>query len=228
MSERRVRGAALLAVALGAALAACPGGRRLEGDNSVRNAGTLSALTARERPGGENEGPLGFWAPVSRSYLYAELASQGIQAERLGSLRDLAQRDRPTLMKVMNTFTRALGVRCNWCHVEGDFAAMTPRKAVAQYMWEQFVSKLTLRDGSPLYCDSCHHASTIFLHRSVPEKPRLLAYMQNEYVEQLRRRDGAEHGCGTCHGRPVNPRFLPRLSVPEGYRPPQAAPGPAQ
>jgi hypothetical protein len=88
------------------------------------------------------------------------------------------------------------------------------------------VRQLEFRDGTPVYCDSCHSATTVFLHRQTEERPNLIRYMQSEYVDQLRRRDGAQMGCTTCHGFPVNFRFLPRLAVPEGLHPPPAGPGP--
>lgn len=190
---------------------------------TTRNAATLSLVTARPQAGGDHEGPLGFTAPVSRSELYEELASKGIRAEMVGPLEKI--RDRNVLLAVMGTFTRALGVRCGWCHVENDFAAPTARKADAAYMWNTFVAGLELADGGALYCDSCHHQSTVFLHRNADEKPALARYMQSEYVDQLRRRDGQTHGCGTCHGAPFNPRFLPRVSDPPAFHAPVAEPG---
>ena len=46
------------------------------------------------------------------------------------------------------------------------FAADTPQKRVAQKMWDEFVRKLSLPDGQPLYCDSCHQGKLTFLDRS--------------------------------------------------------------
>lgn len=214
--------AALLLLALGAA---CTRGTPVDPHSATRNGPVVSALTARARAGGDNEGPLGFLAPPSRSFLYDELAAQNIRPELMGPMASWVHRDRRTLMAVMNTFTRALGVRCNWCHVDGDFAAPTPRKAVAMYMWDRFVTQLQHRGGAAVYCDSCHHGTTIFLDRSVAAKPDLLRYMNEEYVRQLRRRDGRAHGCATCHGDPINPRFLPREDLP-AVRATAAAPGP--
>lgn len=205
--------------------AACTRGTALDSHAATRNGPVVSEFAARPRAGGDNEGPLGFRAPTSRSFLYEELAAQNIRPETLGPMASWVRRDRRVTMAVMTTFARSLGVRCNWCHVDGDFAAPTPRKAVAAYMWDHFVQQLQYRSGAPLYCDSCHHASTIFLDRSVPAKPDLLRYMNEEYVQQLQRRDGQSHGCATCHGHPINPRFLPRES--EHERPPAAAPGPS-
>jgi hypothetical protein len=212
---------ALASALLASAATACFSGKPIASGTTTRNGATLSVVTARPQAGGDHEGPLGFTAAVSRSALYDELASKGIRVESLGPLGEI--RDRSVLLAVMGTFARALGVRCAWCHVENDFAAPTARKADAAYMWNTFVAKLELADGGPLYCDSCHHESTIFLHRN--DRHAVAKYMESEYVGQLRRRDGRAHGCGTCHGAPFNSRFLPRIDNPRGYHPPVAEPG---
>lgn len=215
----------LLAFAvLGAATAACFAGERTTPGTATRNLGTASLVTAREHAGGKNEGPLGFVAPISRSHLYEELEGKGIRAETLGPLNELE--DQRVLLEVMQTFTRALGVQCSWCHVRTDYAAATARKAAAAYMWDVFVAQMQLSDGGPVYCDSCHHQSTVFLHRNPGEKLALAKYMQTEYVDHMRKRDGSEHGCATCHSSPFNPRFLPRIDDPEGWVAPAAHPGP--
>src|SRR5688500_952178 len=77
MNERHLYTLCLLASILGS----CFAGRPLERRVAVRNAGPLSTVTARQHPGGRNEGPLGFQAPVSRSYLYEELVARGIRPE---------------------------------------------------------------------------------------------------------------------------------------------------
>ena len=214
----------VLVVSLAFGVAACFTGDREAPGTATRNGGTASLVAARHWAGGDREGPLGFTAPVSRSHMAEELIAQGIHPESLGPLNQI--RDPKILLAVMTTFSRSLGVRCSWCHAGGDYAAPTARKADAAFMWDSFVGQLALADGSPLYCDSCHHQSTVFLHRNVSEKLALASYMKSEYVDQLRRRDGKAHGCGTCHGNPINPRFLPRIDDPPGFQAPVAAPGP--
>lgn len=215
------RAAALLFV-LAVSLAACFAGKEASPGAATANGGIASLVTARAHAGGEDEGPLGFSAPVSRSHLYQELTAKGIHAETLGPMSEI--KDQRVLLEVMTSFTRALGVRCSWCHVQSDYAAPTARKAVAAFMWDVFVAQMQLVDGDALYCDSCHHQSTIFLHRD--DKHLVAEYMKSEYVGQLRRRDGQPQGCATCHGSPFNARFLPRISDPDGWHPPAAAPGP--
>jgi len=86
----------------------------------------------------------------------AELKALGLTP---GALPPLDQLPPATLRKVMKTFTKTLGSRCEACHVAGDFAAPTPRKAIALGMWNHFVRGLETKDGSPIYCDSCHQGS---------------------------------------------------------------------
>lgn len=221
MSDRRASLLAALVLA-SAGAGSCFAGKTTEPGTATRNVGTASLVTAREHAGGKNEGPLGWTTAISRSALYEELGNEGIRAETLGPLNQI--RDPHVLLAVMDTFTRALDVRCTWCHLPSDYSAPTARKAAAAYMWDAFVAQLELVDGAPLYCDSCHHQSTVFLHRS--ERHEVAKYMQSEYVDQLRRRDGREHGCATCHANPFNPRFLPRIDDPAGFVAPAAHPGP--
>lgn len=225
MSERLVRAGTHLALVgvVAAVTAACFAGDPTTPGTATRNGGTASLVTAREQAGGHKEGLLGFSAPVSRSHLYEELLADGIRAETLGPLNQI--KDPRVLKAVMSTFAQALGVKCSWCHVDNDFAAATARKADTAFMWDVFVAQLQLADGSALYCDSCHHQSAVFLHRSVSEKHALAKYMETEYVDQLRRRDGGKQGCATCHSNPFNPRFLPRISDPDGYHAPSTQPG---
>jgi hypothetical protein len=213
-----------VALVVAVSVTACYAGENIAPGTATRNTAALSQITARERAGGKNEGPLGFAASVSRSPLYDELVARNIRPETLGPLNQI--RDQEALLGVMNTFSRALGVRCSWCHDMRDWAAPTARKAAAAYMWDVFVGQMQLVDGGALYCDSCHHESTIFLHRDVRWKQAVAKYMQTEYVDKLRRRDGGEHGCATCHGKPFNARFLPRIDDPRGWHPPTAEAGP--
>jgi hypothetical protein len=212
-------------MALGAA--ACFAGRPLNRGAAFRNGSTASELVARPHAGGTDEGPLGRPAAISHSALYEELAGQGLRPETLGPLNQI--RDHEALIAVMRTFARSLGVRCTFCHVERDFAATTARKAVAAYMWSEFVAKLQFHDGHAVYCDSCHHETTVFLHRQPAPSERLALsrYMQTEYVNQLERRDHGAMGCATCHGNPINFRFLPRTGNPHGWQPPPPVEGAA-
>jgi hypothetical protein len=114
------------------------------------------------------------------------------------------------LKAVMKTFTIALGTTCDGCHAKNgskiDYEAVTPKKNVAKKMWTSFVRGLQKKDGSALYCDSCHQGKMEFLDRADPKA--LGAWMKNNFVEKLARRDGAEHACATCHGEPFDGDIL--------------------
>ena len=105
--------------------------------------------------------------------------------------------DARSLRGVMKLFARSLGVRCADCHEEHDFAAPTPRKKIATHMWNEFVAKLTLQGGSPLFCDSCHQGRTKLLDRR--DKKALSTWMDDHFVSELARADGRSNDCETCH-----------------------------
>jgi hypothetical protein len=110
------------------------------------------------------------------------------------------------IRKLMPTFAKSLGVKCDACHDVNNFKAWTPDKRVAAQMWQHFVVGLTLEDGSPLYCDSCHGGKSEFLDRN--DKKALSAWMDANYVSKLKRADKKDHSCETCHGDPFEPKFL--------------------
>jgi hypothetical protein len=134
-----------------------------------------------------------------------QLQAAGLDLQHLPALDDVPD---DALEIVMKSFTKALGVKCKDCHAD-DYTTDTPEKRVAQKMWDEFVRKLTLPDGKPLYCDSCHQGSSTFLDRSDASHGGTLGkWMKAKYVEGLRRKDGAEHKCSTCHGSPFVGNFL--------------------
>src|SRR5690349_6889224 len=81
-------------------------------------------------------------------------AKPGEQAkpESLQILKGMA---RPQILEVMRSFTAALGVECNFCHVR-PFDAETPRKSVARLMMRDYTMGMKHRDGSAVTCNDCH------------------------------------------------------------------------
>ncbi|MDB4997551.1 MAG: hypothetical protein JWM74_4983 [Myxococcaceae bacterium] len=145
--------------------------------------------------------------PVAASTIVADLQALGLDPKNLPALGKL---EPDKLRKVMRTFTKSLGARCADCHVESDYAAMTPMKKIAQGHWDEFVRKLSTDTGAPVYCDSCHQGRLKLLDRN--DKKALGTWMDANFVDHFKRRDGKEHGCETCHGDPfegkANARFL--------------------
>ena len=107
---------------------------------------------------------------------------------------------------LMPAFARSLGVQCTYCHEYGNYAAPTRYRAVAKQMYEDFVRRLRMADGTPLFCDSCHQRQSEFL----PEGREVVSrFMRENYVRPLERIDAGDHGCDTCHGDPPRWEFLP-------------------
>jgi hypothetical protein len=132
--------------------------------------------------------------PPVASTLTDSLLALGLDPKRLPPLEKLEPR---ALRGVMKLFAKSLGIKCGDCHVAGDFAAPTPRKTVATHMWDDFVAKLSLVDGSPLFCDSCHQGRVQQLDRR--DLKVLSKWMDDDFVARLARLDAKGTDCETCH-----------------------------
>jgi hypothetical protein len=124
----------------------------------------------------------------------ADLVALGLDPKNLPPIEKLEPRALRGVMKIM---ARSLGLRCTDCHLYGDFAAPTPRKRIAAHMWNEFAAGLTLADGSPVFCDSCHQGHTKLLDRS--DKKALGRWMQAAFVDGVKRKDGQPEKCESCH-----------------------------
>ena len=64
------------------------------------------------------------------------------------------------VMPMMRSFTVALGKRCDYCHIQGDFASdENPKKVVARSMIEmvQHINTVNFTDGKEhVTCYTCH------------------------------------------------------------------------
>ena len=143
----------------------------------------------------------------AKSELVPALVAAGLDAARFPPLGQLSTAERGA---VMTSFTKALGVPCDGCHLPDDFFAATPRKLIAGQMWEQIVRPLAVASGEPLYCDSCHQGSLLFVDRGAHLKPAA-DYMKANFVEKLSHGADGDAGdvtCETCHGKPFEPEFL--------------------
>jgi hypothetical protein len=144
--------------------------------------------------------------PIAVSTLTSSFPS-GLDAKRLPPLAKLEPKK---LREVMKLFTKSLGAKCSDCHVEGDFAAPTRRKKIAEKMWDEYVVKLTMADDSPVFCDTCHQGQLLVLDRH--DKKAVGQWMHENFVEKLKRVDSAENGCKSegCHGASMDLGFLKR------------------
>ena len=144
--------------------------------------------------------------------MLADLQNIALDPKNLPPIERLDPR---ALRAVMKLFAKALGAKCADCHVEGDFAARTPRKMIAAKMWDEFVVKLAFAaDDSPLFCDSCHQGRTRQLDRT--DKKALGKWMDANFVVKLRRKDDKDHECETCHVD-MDMRFLNRWAGGESF-----------
>ncbi len=81
--------------------------------------------------------------------------------------------ERKDIMRVMKGFTKALDVKCQFCHEKNDKGRMDPtiptsHRTIARFMFENFTQFQRIND-SAVNCASCHQGKTEFLPRSVDE-----------------------------------------------------------
>lgn len=203
--------ALLLGVTLATAAAACGGNTPVPATPATPGPSALptasaTGTSALPAASGSVAAPLHapvVMKPVVASAMAADLEAIGLDPKKLPPLDKLEPQK---LRKVMKTFTKALGVPCSACHEADDFKAATPNKAIATRMWNDYSRGLTLADGGPVYCDSCHQGRMKSLDHG--DKRALGKWMQAEFVDKLKRVDGREHGCETCHGDPFEGPFL--------------------
>ncbi|MGC4094158.1 MAG: hypothetical protein QM756_40855 [Polyangiaceae bacterium] len=104
---------------------------------------------------------------------------------------------------IMQRVSRALGVRCNYCHVQGDYGADTEHKRIANFMAREWVPRLKARDGRAVTCESCHlqGARGVAKLLGAPRsEPRALEWMTSFLSEEFITRDAQPLRCKTCHG----------------------------
>lgn len=131
--------------------------------------------------------------PISASAMAGDLKDAGLDIAKLQPMSKMKTAEKS---KVMKAISKATGMECKGCHVEGDFKKDTPNKLIARHMWDEYVVPNKLADGG-VFCDSCHHGKSEFLDRS--NKDAISAYMTESYTKKLSRKDGKDNACPTCH-----------------------------
>jgi len=177
---------------------------------STGTAPTPSATTTAPTPSGTGTGgtapaPVTMKAPVA-SQMAADLQKIGLDPKNLPSMDQLIKKDKKKLRQVMEPLAKAVGLKCVDCHDGDAYDKPTRRKNIAMHMWDQFARGLTMTDGSPIFCDSCHQGRITLLDRS--DKKALGKWMQANLVDPLARKDKKDHGCATCHGDEMDMNIL--------------------
>ncbi len=133
---------------------------------------------------------------IRPSTLLATLTKAGLDPKALPPMSKLSKEQRLVHMQL---FTASLGIPCGECHQEGNPKAETRRTKIARKMWDEYVVKLTMANGEPVFCDSCHQGKVKTLDRS--DKKAVAHWMDENFEHGLKKKDGSEHSCGSsqCH-----------------------------
>jgi|GEM_PF-815602 len=132
--------------------------------------------------------------PIIASAMAADLKEAGLDITKLVPMSKMKGAEKSKVMKAMS---KATGMECKGCHVEGDFKKDTPNKLIARHMWDEYVVGMKMAGGGDVFCDSCHQGHDDILTHG--NKDAVSKYMDESYVKKLARKDGKEMGCPTCH-----------------------------
>ena len=190
----------LSAAAVGAACGGGPGANSPQGSPSASASAVDSASASASASA---PAAVGHMKPPVPSTMATDLTAIGLDPK---NLPPMAKLEPDKLRKVMKLLSKSLGVPCNGCHLD-DMSAATPRKAVTEHMWDEYARGMTMADGSPLFCDSCHQSAVTILDRS--DKKVLAKWMDGAYVAKLKpKAKGASIECATCHGEDHEMHFI--------------------
>jgi hypothetical protein len=118
---------------------------------------------------------------------------------------------------IMGGVTHFLGVQCNYCHVEPDYAADTHRKQIANWMARELIPRLEKRagEGGAPWCNDCHQGKPKLL--GDPRRPELaIEWMTTHLVEDFDAQQGKSLRCRNCHrGDLGSPEFQGKLILAE-------------
>jgi hypothetical protein len=175
--------------------------------NTTAPTPTSSQSAAAPPPSGsaasaETVAPHGPMLAVSATKMGDKLKAVGLDVKDLPTLENVPK---AKLKDVMMIISEATGAKCGDCHEHKNFAAMTPRKKVAERMWNEWVRSTTMANGDPVFCDSCHHGGLTFLEHS----SSLGKWMDANFVKGMTvTAKKASRKCQDCHGEPFNQYFL--------------------
>jgi len=116
---------------------------------------------------------------------------------------------------IMGGIKHFLGVPCAYCHDETDYAKMTHRKEVANWMARELVPALEKQKGGEVWCNDCHVVEGKGKAKilGAPRDSRwAVEWMTTHLVEDFRAAGGAPLRCKSCHGgNPGTPEFQKKI-----------------
>ena len=117
---------------------------------------------------------------------------------------------------IMGGLVHFLGVKCAYCHEEPDYAKMTHRKHVANWMARELIPSLEKRTGSgEIWCNDCHLQQGKGKAKLLG-KPRdqrwTVEWMTTHLAEDFQAADRKPLRCKSCHGANLgSPEFRRRI-----------------
>ena len=132
---------------------------------------------------------------------------------------------------IMGGLTHFLGVKCEYCHVKGDYIAPTHNKQVANWMAQELIPSLEKQKGGQIWCNDCHVVdgkATPKILRSPRDQAWAVEWMTTHLAERFGIKGGEPLRCKSCHlGNPGSPEFEKKIILTDHLpgRRGQSAPG---
>jgi hypothetical protein len=127
-----------------------------------------------------------------------------------------AARCQRAVYTIMGGLTHFLGVKCQHCHLEPDYAADTHNKQIANWMARELVPRLQKRvaasDGSrDVWCQDCHAGAPKLLGNP-RRRDVAIEWMTTHMVEDFSSVAGKPPKCRDCHGGDLgSPEFRSKI-----------------
>ncbi len=116
---------------------------------------------------------------------------------------------------IMGGVKHFLGVECSFCHDERDYAKMTHRKYVANWMARELIPSLEKAKGGDVWCNDCHMVDgrgTAKILGQPRDRRWAAEWMTTHLVEDLRASDHRPLRCRSCHqGNPGTREFQKKI-----------------
>jgi hypothetical protein len=133
---------------------------------------------------------------------------------------------------IMGGLTHFLGVRCAYCHEEPDYAKMTHRKQVANWMARELIPSLSKANGGgEVWCNDCHLVDgkgTAKILGNPRDRRWAIEWMTTHLVDDFDGAGGDPLRCKHCHRGNLGSReFQPKIILTDRLPPkPERMPAP--
>jgi hypothetical protein len=140
------------------------------------------------------------------------------------------------MFQTMANVSTMLGVSCAYCHVpiagrtdRLDYVTETPKRTLANWMYQHLMQSVRPADGSRYSCASCHvdeHGKPVAQILGTRDRAGTHEWMLLSLTDRFVTAKGERLRCKSCHvGNETTPAWRPRVLLQTDQLPPHEEPG---